>query len=289
MKKIFLYTLTFATMGTVLFGSYSLGKKLIHGTSKNEAPIATTTSETVDRTALKKNSNHNLEADKYAYKTSEINSYIKGEAQTDKKLVFLTFDDGVDTIVTPQVLDILKEHQVPATFFIVGQYANEQTAEIMKRQIREGHAIGVHSYTHSIGLLYPGMVGNTPVILQEFRDTHDAFKKILGNDYFSSVWRYPGGHMSWRGLEVVDSTLKAEGIENIDWNLMNGDAESPLRKPKTPVQMMTYFHGSGQYYPETSVKVVLMHDTTGREITVETLPQIIKHFKDQGYEFGILE
>lgn len=276
-------------MGGLLYGSYALGKELLYGKAQVETPVVTTTTEFIDTKALKKNSNHNIEADKYAYKTSEINSYIKGEAQTDKKLVFLTFDDGVDTVVTPQVLDILKEHQVPATFFIVGQYANENTAEIMKRQIREGHAIGVHSYTHNIGLLYPGMVGNTPVILREFRDSHSAFKKILGDDYFSSVWRYPGGHMSWRGLESVDTTLKAEGIENIDWNLMNGDAESPVRKPRTSAQMMKYFYNSGKYYPKTNVKVVLMHDTTGRELTVKTLPLIIKHFKDQGYEFGILE
>ncbi|MBF0710054.1 MULTISPECIES: polysaccharide deacetylase family protein [unclassified Gemella] len=289
MKKIFLYILTFATMGVLLFGSYTLGKNIIYGTNPTNNLLITTTTEFVDKDNLKKGSNHNLKADEYAYKTSEINSYIKGESQTDKKLVFLTFDDGVDTLITPQILDILKEHQVPATFFVVGQYVTESAKDIMTRQIREGHAIGIHSYTHNIGLLYPYMVGNTPVILQEFKDTQDAIKNILGNDYFPSVWRYPGGAMSWSGLETVDTTLKAQGIENIDWNLMNGDAESPLKKPQTPEQMMTYLHSSGQYYPETTVKVVLMHDTVGREITVETLPRIIKYFKDQGYEFGILE
>ena len=53
--------------------------------------------------------------------------------------------------------------------------------------------------------------------------------------------------------------------------------------------MMAYLDGSQKYFPESHVKVVLMHDTAGKELTVQTLPQIIAYFKDQGYTFGVLE
>lgn len=281
----------------ILYGTYSFTKDLIINSEReyvffgNKKPIkAIKSEEIIDKSVLKKNSNHNIAADKYAYKTSEIRDYISGKTPTDKKLVFLTFDDGVDTTVTPQILDVLKEHKVPATFFVVGQYITPESKPVLERQIKEGHAIGLHSFTHNIASLYPGRAGNTSIIVKETDDSHLQIKNLLGKDFHTNVWRYPGGHLSWTHLEKADAILKEKhGLEWIDWNLMNGDAEGPLKKPKTVDQMMTYFHSSGRYFPETSVKVVLMHDTVGRELTVTALPKIIEHFKNQAYQFGILE
>lgn len=297
MKKIITISLISLLGISLSYGIYTYAKTLISESEReyvffgNKKIIRPTNPvESVDKTTLKKNSNHNIEADKYAYKAAEIRDYINGKAHTDKKLVFLTFDDGVDTTITPQILDILKEHQVPATFFVLGQWLSNENKHILERQIKEGHSIGLHSFTHNTNLLYPGTVGNTSLIVKETDDSVQVLKNLLGPDFHTNVWRYPGGHLSWRGLENADAILKEKyGLEWIDWNLMNGDAEGPLKKPKTVDSMMTYFYDSGKYFPQSNVKVVLMHDTTGREITVQGLPKIIEHFKNQGYQFAVLE
>ena len=95
--------------------------------------------------------------------------------------------------------------------------------------------------------------------------------------------------MSWQGLEATDHALANQGIQWIDWNMLCGDAEPASVRPTTSETMMAYMDGSQQYFPESHVKVVLMHDTAGKELTVQTLPQIIEYFKNQGYTFGVLE
>ena len=115
------------------------------------------------------------------------------------------------------------------------------------------------------------------------------FQAILGKDFKTRIFRYPGGHMSWQGLESTDQALAKEGVQWIDWNMLCGDAEPLSVRPTTSESMMAYMDGSQKYFPETTVKVVLMHDTAGKELTVQTLPQIIEYFKNQGYTFGVLE
>nr|WP_244310763.1 polysaccharide deacetylase family protein [Paenibacillus ottowii] len=75
------------------------------------------------------------------------------EGINGKKVVYLSFDDGPSITVTPKILDILKEENVKATFFLVGKAVeeNEVTKKITKRLIREGHAIGNHTYSHDYG------------------------------------------------------------------------------------------------------------------------------------------
>ena len=85
--------------------------------------------------------------------------------------------------------------------------------------------------------------------------------------------------MSWQGLESTDQALANKGIQWIDWNMLCGDAGPLSVRPTTSESMMAYMDGSQKYFPETTVKVVLMHDTAGKELTVQTLPQIIEYFK----------
>ncbi|MDU6561871.1 MAG: polysaccharide deacetylase family protein, partial [Streptococcus sp.] len=207
----------------------------------------------------------------------------------DDKVVFLTFDDGIDPTLTPQVMDILKEYGVHATFFHIGYTISQENADILKRQITEGHAIANHSLSHNFNLLYPGRVPNKSQIVSEVDQTNANFQAILGKDFKTRIFRYPGGHMSWQGLEATDHALANQGIQWIDWNMLCGDAEPASVRPTTSETMMAYMDGSQQYFPESHVKVVLMHDTAGKELTVQTLPQIIEYFKNQGYTFGVLE
>ena len=243
-----------------------------------------------DKTQLKKGSNHSIEASDYAYDVTAVNNTIRGKSQDVKgKVVFLTFDDGIDPTLTPQVMDILKEYGVHATFFHIGYTITPENGDILKRQITEGHAIANHSLSHNFNLLYPGRVPNQSQIVSEVNQTMANFQAILGKDFKTRIFRYPGGHMSWQGLESTDHALAKEDIQWIDWNMLCGDAEPLSVRPTTSESMMAYMDGSQKYFPETTVKVVLMHDTAGKELTVQTLPQIIEYFKNQGYTFGVLE
>ena len=288
-----------AILGFVLFQHQNSKVNRMVKTSKNEQVSKGSSSSSKeakkeakkeDKTQLKKGSNHSIEASDYAYDVTAVNNTIRGKSDDVKgKVVFLTFDDGIDPTLTPQVMDILKEYGVHATFFHIGYTITPENGDILKRQITEGHAIANHSLSHNFNLLYPGRVPNQSQIVSEVNQTMANFQAILGKDFKTRIFRYPGGHMSWQGLESTDHALAKEDIQWIDWNMLCGDAEPLSVRPTTSESMMAYMDGSQKYFPETTVKVVLMHDTAGKELTVQTLPQIIEYFKNQGYTFGVLE
>ena len=284
-----------AVLGFVLFQHQNSKVNRMVKTPKNEQVSKGSSSSSKeakkeDKTQLKKGSNHSIEASDYAYDVTAVNNTIRGKSDDVKgKVVFLTFDDGIDPTLTPQVMDILKEYGVHATFFHIGYTISQENADILKRQITEGHAIANHSLSHNFNLLYPGRVPNKSQIVSEVDQTNANFQAILGKDFKTRIFRYPGGHMSWQGLEATDHALANQGIQWIDWNMLCGDAEPASVRPTTSETMMAYMDGSQQYFPESHVKVVLMHDAAGKELTVQTLPQIIEYFKNQGYTFGVLE
>ena len=70
------------------------------------------------------------------------------------------------------------------------------------------------------------------------------FQAILGKDFKTRIFRYPGGHMSWQGLESTDQALAKEGVQWIDWNMLCGDAEPASVRPTTSESMMAYLDGS---------------------------------------------
>ncbi|MDL2310767.1 polysaccharide deacetylase [Peptostreptococcaceae bacterium OttesenSCG-928-C18] len=223
-----------------------------------------------------------------SYSAEEISNYIRGKVPyTGEKLVFLTFDDGPNNDTTGRILDVLKEHGVKATFFLQGRNVTDSTAEVLKRIHAEGNCVGMHSYTHDYNYLYPDKVANPAAIVEEVQRTEAVFKKYLGEDFKPKTWRYPGGHMSWVALEEADSQLKAMGVEWIDWNAMNGDAEPKSRRPTTPEGLVQTVSSTLEHSPTKDIAVVLMHDGKSKELTVQTLPQIIQYFKDNGFKFAI--
>ncbi|MGT2906650.1 polysaccharide deacetylase family protein [Streptococcus dentiloxodontae] len=269
--------------------SQQTASSAISKSQKETKQSSSDSQETVDTSLLQSGSNHNIAADAYAHNAAEIRSYIDGSTPTNQKLVFLTFDDGIDSNVTPTILDTLKNYGVPATFFEVGYTLTSSHQELIQRQIAEGHAIAIHSMTHNFSLLYPGRVPNTATIISEINQTQAALQNLLGSDFHTNVVRYPGGHMSWSGLEEADAQLAAQGMQWIDWNMLVGDAEPAAVRPTNSETMMTYLQNSMRKFPDSPVKVVLMHDITGKELTAQTLPQIIEYFQNQGYSFGVLE
>lgn len=111
-----------------------------------------------------------------------------------KKVAYLSFDDGPSVTVTPKILDILKKQKVKATFFIVGKEAdeNEHTRNIIKRIVKEGHAIGNHTYSHNYKYLYPNKRVSTDHVMQDIERNNKVLKSILGPEFTTRMIRFPG-------------------------------------------------------------------------------------------------
>lgn len=227
------------------------------------------------------------EAKKYSYDASIVEEKLSkyDYSNNGEKVVFLTFDDGTSTTVTPEVLRILKEENVKATFFLTGQNierGGEKAKDLIKQEFAEGHAIANHSYSHDYKTLYPNRTLDLEAFKADFAKTDAILKEVLGKYFSTRVIRCPGGHMSWKGMEPLDAYLKENNMVSIDWNSLNADAEG---KRKNAQELVDHAIRSSE---GKEMVVLLMHDTYGKEETAKALPQIIKYYKDNGYEFKTL-
>lgn len=108
---------------------------------------------------------------------------------SEEKRVFLTFDDGPTASVTPFILDLLKQENIKATFFVLGNRA-KSNPDLIKREFEEGHYIANHGYTHKYSSIYT----NSQTVLEEYNYTESCIQQALQNpDYHSRVFRFPGG------------------------------------------------------------------------------------------------
>lgn len=138
-----------------------------------------------------------------------------------KKVAYLTFDDGPSKDITPKVLEILKENNIKATFFIVGEMA-KANPDLIKRIYEEGHSISNHSYSHEYSYIY----SSPDAILKEIKETEDVVKHILGEKYQNRFFRFPGG--SYGRPENIKEAVVNNGYLYIDWNCLTGDAEGKV-------------------------------------------------------------
>lgn len=237
--------------------------------------------------AKKKMVGVNHEAKQYTYDARKIQEKLANYdySNNGKKMVFLTFDDGSSTTVTPEILKALKENDVRATFFVTGENierGGQKAKDLIKESFEYGNAIANHSYTHDYKVLYPGRTLNLDNFLADFNKTDELLKEILGPYFSTRVIRCPGGHMSWKGMDQLDNYLDENNMASIDWNALNADAEG---KKKNAQELLDYAIKTSQ---GKDIVVLLMHDTYGKEETAKALPTIIKYFKDNGYEFKTL-
>ena len=196
---------------------------------------------------------------------------------SDVKRVFLTFDDGPTKTVTPYILDLLKKENIKGNSFVLGRKV-ELNPDLVKREYEEGHFIGNHSYSHKYSEIY----SSVDSVLDEYNKTNNSVKKAIGNDRFNTlIFRFPGGLTGGKYNDLKHEALQKlneEGIGNVDWNALTSDAEGA----KTKEDIMSNFYDTVK--DKTSV-VLLMHDSADKILTYETLPDIIKYFRDNGYEF----
>ena len=221
------------------------------------------------------------EAEENKKEEEKIVNYV-GTNEEGKKY---TYDDGTSKTNTPEVLRILDENNVKATFFLTGsniENGGETAKELIKEEFNRGHAIANHGYSHDFKKLYPGRYLDIDAFKADFEKNEELLKSVLGENFSTKVIRCPGGYMSWKGMEPLDKYLEENDMVSIDWNALNADAEGPKKNAQ---ELTDYAIKTAE---GKEMVVMLMHDTYGKEETVKALPAIIKYFKDNGYEFRTL-
>lgn len=149
---------------------------------------------------------------------------------------------------------------------------------ILKRIYDEGHSIGNHSYSHVYSHIYKNMDN----FFEELRLADKAIKKVLGEDFETSLLRLPGGSHSPYKKKFVEAA-EEKGYRVYDWNALNGDAEGiNLSKDRLVSRLKSTVKGQKEL-------IVLMHDTDAKASTPEALPEIIEYLISQGYVFKKLE
>lgn len=201
---------------------------------------------------------------------SELNYY------NNEPIVYLTFDDGPDDKVTPQILDILKDENVKATFYVCGNMV-ETYPDVLKRIFEEGHAIGNHSYNHNYDQLYSGPWNFMEQIIQ----TDNAIKSVIGVRPF--IIRAPGGAGGMFSSDYWSMVADCGYVEH-DWNVLTEDA-TPSR-PNASQQVNNVLKYLGENPPQSVI--LLMHSNSDKVETVKALPEIIHFLRDWGYKFGVV-
>lgn len=186
--------------------------------------------------------------------------------QEELHKVYLTFDDGPSKY-TDEILDILKRYDVKATFFLVGK--EEQTAQgAIKRIAEEGHAIGLHSYSHKYGEIY----SSVEAFEEDFLQLQDYIYGVTGQK--SRIYRFPGGSsntVSDLDMHEFADYLHEQGVEFFDWNVASGDGGSKLLEVDTLVENST------KGITDRDTTIILLHDAAEKKTTVEALPIIIEN------------
>lgn len=188
--------------------------------------------------------------------TAEINAAHK---------VYLTFDDG-PSIYTNDILDILDDYGVKATFFVLGK-ESDSAREALRRIVEDGHTLGMHSYTHKYGEIYASLENFSA----DFHKIQDYLYEVTGVK--SMVYRFPGGSsntVSSQPVKIFAEYLAEQGVVYYDWNSASGDGGSELLSADTLLE--NSLKGIDRY----DTFVILMHDAASRPTTVEMLPRLIE-------------
>ncbi len=198
-----------------------------------------------------------------------------------ERICYLTFDDGPNAN-TDKVLSILKQNDIKATFFVVGYLSTDK----IKNVYNDGHAIGLHTYSHDLDKLY----ASTGAFMSDLAAISDVVYNKTG--IRSNLTRFPGGsgtavtskRLGPDGFETVKQTLKEQGYTYFDWNIDSGDTHKGTSKDYIVNQVRKGIKTDSGYKSEVCV---LLHDI--KDVTVKALPEVIQVLKDAGYTFKTLD
>jgi peptidoglycan/xylan/chitin deacetylase (PgdA/CDA1 family) len=197
------------------------------------------------------------------------------------KKVYLTFDDGPSINNTRNIITILNDNNVKASFFIVGNKA-EEYPDIVKELNENGMCIAAHTYSHE----YEQLFENVEAYKKDLEKCNETIVNIIGKSPVPYI-RVPGGinnnSSNKNIMKDIINYLHNNNISYVGWNICSNDAlgrNIPSYKLMNNVKTQTE-----KIESKTNCIVVLMHDSYYKKTTVEVLPEIIQYYKNKGYEF----
>ena len=193
---------------------------------------------------------------------------------TTEKKICLTFDDG-PSLISETILDVLKEKNLKAAFFVIGKNAEKHPA-VLKRMFDEGHTVGIHTYTHEYKRIY-----SSPEALKEDINRCFCAIKAVNCNYCPVYYRFPGG--SFGLSEKLVSVPEEMGLIRIDWNASCRDSEI---KPANEHELAEYARSTAK---NKNNVILLMHDAADKRFTADALPEIISYLYSDGFSFVPLE
>ena len=187
-----------------------------------------------------------------------------------EKVIYLTFDAGYENGSTEKILDILKKHEVPAAFFLVGNYI-EQNADLVRRMVQEGHIVGNHTMHH------PDMskISDKAAFQKELEDLEKLYKEVTGEN-IPKYYRPPQGIYSEENLKMA----KELGYKTVFWSLAYVDWNNDKQPTKEQAfsKLIPRIHNGA---------VVLLHSTSSTN--AEILDELLTKWKELGYSFGTVD
>lgn len=200
-----------------------------------------------------------------AEELAELDGAFLGD--TTQKRIYLTFDSGYENGCTAKILDVLKAHNVPAAFFLVGNYM-ERNPELVKRMVEEGHIVANHTMHHYDMSKY----SDETAFAKELTDLENLFRDVTGQE-LPKFYRPPQGIYSQQNLEMAQKM----GYKTVFWSLAyvdwNNDAQ-PSREQAMSKLIPRIHNGA----------VVLLHSTS--RTNAEILDELLTQWKKMGYSFG---
>jgi peptidoglycan-N-acetylmuramic acid deacetylase len=220
---------------------------------------------------LVRNKNHETPRvnDKLSYDYATYDAYYVGD--TTQPVLYLTFDEGYEQGYTAKILDVLKEKNVPAVFFVTSPYLTTQP-ELVKRMVAEGHLVGNHSKNHPS---MPAYTREPEKFTQEFQDVEAKYKAIIGTD-MPKLFRPPMGHYSERSLAMT----QALGYKTVFWSFAYADYKiDDQPSPSEAIRKIVdnYHNGS----------IILLHAVS--RTNAEVLGEVIDQARAMGYTFELFQ
>jgi peptidoglycan/xylan/chitin deacetylase (PgdA/CDA1 family) len=211
----------------------------------------------------------------YQSRYPDLYSEMPKEYTSKKKVAYLTFDDG-PTDLTDQILDILKEHDVKATFFVI---TTQGRKEVLQRIVAEGHTIGIHSHTHKYKEIYKSV----DAFLDDF---YEAYQTIYQSTSVKpEVFRFPGGSINAYNFSIhqeIISEMLRRGFLYYDWNVSTEDTKANIDSDGIFTIIKESVNGQDRI-------IILAHDSNSHTEKLNALPRIIEHIKSLGYTFESLD
>ena len=187
-----------------------------------------------------------------------------------EKVLYLTFDAGYENGCTEKILDVLKKHQVPAAFFLVGNYL-EKNADLVRRMVSDGHIVGNHTMHH------PDMskLADSTAFARELTELEDLFREITGKE-LPKYYRPPQGLYSAENLKMAQNL----GYQTVFWSLAYVDWNNDSQP--------TAEYAFEKLLPRThNGAVILLHSTS--RTNAQILDELLTRWKDMGYTFQTID